>query len=352
MIKQKIAILTFYSEQNYGAVLQTYALCAFLKLKGYDPFLINRPIARVKRLNPYYHYMDLKFRLFRNIYLPTSTKKFRSKDDFLKRPIEADIYIVGSDQVWNKEITKDEYFDFFLWFAPPNSKLLSYAASFGSEKWLFDYEETILIKEQLNKFKYISVREESASILLKQVINIDSSIVLDPTFLLDNYNILSKRNITNNYLVCIKLAKGDNYYQDIVLNVSKKLNLVPIEVCGFYIPHKSKIKIKRFVSVKKWLSYIKSSSFIITDSYHGTVFSIIFKRNFVVIPSNFKRLTRIKHLLQQLGILDRLFENPDSLYESKIIFEDIDYNIVTEKLNFLKKETINELSNILNFNSL
>lgn len=343
---KKVAILTFYDELNYGAVLQTYALCKILKKNEYSPFLINRPLPKPKRKNPLYKLMEFKFWLFRLFFLPKTTKiKYRNNTDFEKYPINSDFFIVGSDQVWNRNLTNDAFYDFFLWFTPSKSVTLSYGASFGSEKWLYNESETVCLKKLLNRFNFISVREESAQKLLKEKFNIEASIVLDPTLLINDYSIIHKKNrIKNsNSLVCIKLAKYDFDYQDIVLFLSEKLNLKPIEVCGFYKPIEKKIKTKRFVSVSRWLTYIKDAKLIFTDSYHGMIFSIIYNKNFIVVPTNEDRITRIKYILKQLELEDRLFLNKNDIYNTNIIYKNIDYDVVNSKIKSLRKKSIDFL---------
>ena len=223
----KVAILTFSRTTNYGAALQCYALSSFIRKAGHEVIIFNAPLdsegaievslARLilrkikktlkniissnKQSNSEFvrYYRDEKekkediywdnqvkllFDSFNQTYLPPFTKELKNEQDFKKQYPQADLYIVGSDQVWNLSITQSQKKIFFFSFLKDEARI-SYAASFGgSTQWLGTKEETQEIYRLLKKFKGISVRENSGISILHNTFHLNGVEVLDPTLLL------------------------------------------------------------------------------------------------------------------------------------------------------------------------
>ncbi|WP_341226037.1 polysaccharide pyruvyl transferase family protein [uncultured Arcticibacterium sp.] len=338
----KISILTFHNANNYGALLQCYALSKVLKEKGHTVELLNfipskkaagasiksiiKRVIFIRRLNN-----------FRKEELPAVTIKYSSLNDLLEKPPKADLFIVGSDQVWNYDITSKHSEIFFFNFLRNETPRMAYAASFGLEKWEVGSKREE-IQSYLKKFISIGVREIEGGKILKEQLNSNSHLVLDPTLLLNDYTNLLKSNTgVKDAVVGFKFEKGKEWYDCIKyvasqygvkalsLNENKKIN---------------GIQSVRMPSVKNWLSHLNKASFIITDSYHCMLFSIILKKQFIALPANPKRISRMRSILKILNLDNRYYNSINDIYLDEHWKEEIDYNKVHLKLNELRKESL------------
>jgi hypothetical protein len=332
----KIGIITFHSANNYGAVLQCYALSETLKDLGCVVELVDLPLhAKVTQIRPLLRnkLMSLAFCHFREKFLPKVAGN----------TAEQSVYVFGSDQVWNPQITKSNYALFFGSWVKASIPKIAYAASFGLSTW--DYPlYTKTVKKHLESFQSIGVRESTGADICKDVFNVNCDKVLDPTLLRENYKDLFKKRKASNSMVCYIFGKDESSMEQI-RNIGEKCNLKPVLLNDARI--RSRIKSVVFPSVSKWLSYLESSKFILTDSFHCMVFAIIFKKNFIAIPAIPERAGRMLSLLADLGLESRFFQNIDNIHKSSIILEDIDYTKVVEKLDFLRKESLEFLNNSL-----
>jgi len=336
----KIGVLTFHNVPNFGAFLQAYALKRVVESFGHEVQIINL------KLNPQRTFIgkivekinDYSFETYRS-------KFFRFTDSYntLEREYDfgMDLYIVGSDQVWNKLITKKNCFNYFFDFLPSKSKRISYAASFGQKEWPFNESETEKIKGLIDRFDDISVREANGQDLLKNYLNRESSIVLDPTLLLTDYEeLIVDKNRENKHVTCFKFKRDQNFYK-FASQFTKKEKLKIRELRGIK-PCKGTL-LAPFPSIGDWLFYIKSAPYVITDSFHGVCFSLIFKKNFIVIPADIKRFNRIDNLLSRLGLIDRVFYSYDEILEDDRWKRPINYSDVDLNLDKLREESIEYL---------
>lgn len=333
---KKIAILTFHSAKSYGAVLQTYALCKFLRNKGFNVLIINlRPPAITGTLtwNPISWISAIRFGNFERKYFKYFPFKYRTAKALKENPPIADYYIVGSDQVWNSEITNEYQSNYFFDFVPDGKKLISYAASFGKSNVNIEDENKRSIQKLLNRFQAISVREASGVVIAKEIFEVVAKQVLDPTFLLSDYSCLTGNVVEKKHLVCVKFKKDQKFYET-VRKMADSSDLL-LEILDSSHPIKG-MKVIPKPSVKLWLKTIKSASFVITDSFHGVAFCIIFQKNFIVIPANISRFTRIENLLKALALDDRIFYSYDEMINDKRWLENIDYQSVLLKLDKLR----------------
>lgn len=349
----KISILTFSKEFNYGANLQCYALSKVLQDMGCEVQIIDAQLQPIKaslvtRIIRYPS--ERAFKKFQSKWLPPFTCKYNTLEDLKNNPPKSDVFIVGSDQVWNPDVTnRFDSMAYFFPFVPDDKTKLSYAASIGVSEWKHK-ELTEQIKGELQKFKAISVRETSGGQLLKTTFGIDSQVVLDPTLLLSSYDQICGEydagQRTKN-LVLFKFVK-DSKCDNVCLKIANEYGLKAVHLTN-------RRKVKGFsycpnASVKQWLNTIRYADFVVTDSFHCTAFCILFHKQFIVLPSFPNRAGRMQSLLSQLGLSDRFCNtieefnhNREKLYNSII-----DYNIVGNNLNTLRLDSMNFLTkNIL-----
>ena len=260
------------------------------------------------------------------------TERYTTLKELLNCPPKSDVYVAGSDQIWNKNITQNKYdLAYFLDFGTEKIRKYSYAAS-GD----FSEEDFLQIKEHILNFKKISVRENKLKNFMTEK-GINVSKVLDPTLLFndDFYNKYeSKINVPNQYILFYGLkTKGNNEIVKIAEKLSKEYKLVICDISPIKWKFKEKVIVKKFVGPSEFLSYIHNASYVVTNSFHGTAFSIIYKKNFMVNLPSLKN-DRITDLLHSLDIENRIvdYNNCDTL-------ESINYNVIEERFNDLRLES-------------
>lgn len=337
----KIGILTFHNVANYGAFLQMYALKRFLEKENQTVEIINLPL-------------ETKFSFLTGLVVKVINRKFDRdrKNNFTFTKLitkeskiskkDFDLVIVGSDQVWNKNITKENFTKYFFDFVDKDVIKCSYAASFGFNVWGYNQKETETISLLLKKFKFKSVREDiGLDFCINELQSENVRLVLDPTLLLDSEDYDKLISIDKNYgaYVCYKFKKGEEFY-DFCKRFNDKFECKIVELKGTK-PYKNLTKSIPFPSISVWLSSIKNSKLFITDSFHGVCFSIIFKKQFVVIPADITKFNRIESLLNILGLKTRIFYSYQEFLESDRWRDVIDYDSV---YNLLLKERANSFS--------
>jgi hypothetical protein len=275
--------------------------------------------------------------------LSNKTKAFYSYRSLKKFHFNADYYVVGSDQVWNPDITKNYAVQYFLDFV--NGKKISYAASFGKSEWNCNPKLTKEINDQLTCFSSISVREIEGLTILKECFKRNGSHVLDPTLLFNDYQKLHTHNRKyKGALLCYNVNPDINFLR-LIEEISEKSEF-PAILIGTRSKNKN-IKSLPFVKVQEFLGLFSDASLVITDSYHGVIFSIINKKDFYVINNHVGRFSRIKNLLQSLGLCDRIIDYGFSEGSSQLLNCNIDYSNVYEKLERLRLKSIDFLRDSL-----
>ena len=300
--------------------MQTYATCRILEQFGHKVSVINliHPKCRFNLFDLKSWkdvFRELLFIRFKLRYFPGLTKKMYYVDP-LKIPI-ADITIVGSDQVWNKDITGIFGYAFFLDFVNDDTLKISLASSFGKDEWDGDTDYTKSIKRLLDKFHYLSVRESTGVTILHDVFQCESIRLVDPTIAWGSFgNLLINTNQVNR--VFPFLLNADSGALAICQYISRELKL-PLFKHNF-------ITSRILNGPSHWITRIHNSSFIITDSFHGLVFSILFRKQFVVLCANEAKFTRLSSLLKLLS-LEHLYVRSvaDLAYRKKEILSGIDY---------------------------
>lgn len=345
----KISVLTFSKEINFGANLQCYALCKTLQNMGHKVDIIDIQLApysmswysavfRIPRL--------WLFRQFRKQHLNIFTRHYNSVDELKHDCPKSDLYIVGSDQVWNPGITKRlDPLVYFFSFLPVDARRISYAASFGTDTWQ-NPELTDEVKRLLKKFDVISVREDNAVQICRETFSVDAKQVVDPTLLLSSYDDICgkyNKNKEKNEIVYYEFIK-DSVRRQIISDFAKqqKIDAIYLYTNRSY----SGFKCKKYVSVAGWLNNIRYSRLVITSSFHCMVFCLIFHKKFVALPAFPGRNSRQKSLLKQLGLLNYFCDDPNKLGQTlKYALEtDIDYKDVDCKLSLMRRSSLNFLS--------
>lgn len=282
----------------------------------------------------------------------TLTEKVNNTQDLKRLAEQYDYFIVGSDQVWRKEYLKEitrYYFDFL----PDETPRISYAASFGKTELDYNANEIDKCKELIKKFKRVSVREYDGVEICKNYFKIDPYLVLDPTLLINKgeYEALIDNSKINPNLIGKKFALA--YVLDqapqIIHNINKycqelNLDVYFINVPKFGIDKKIPIDDCIFPHVSTWLYAFKNAEYVFTDSFHGSVFSIIFERQFFVFDNPNRGSSRLISLLNTFNLLSRLIQDDCHPHLQELI----DYSLIKHKLYLAKSDSINFLDKAIN----
>lgn len=362
----KIGILTFWwTTDNYGQILQCYALQQYLKKHGHEAFLIRynsyteinkhyltysfRKMFSLKNivsfskksvnkilLKIYRQNSNREFDSFRKKYISLSDRIYESYEDLKNNSPEADIYIVGSDQVWNpncigvgnakSKISNNIINAYFLNFG--TAKRISYAASFSNSKLPVAYKNKIT--PLLQEFDYISVREQEGVKICEECERSDAQWVCDPTMLLnaEDYRKLYQEDLnirikTKKYILLYILNNDIKFDINKVYNFAKEKNL---EVVYITANGKWDKKEQFNATVTEWLYLIDNAEYVITNSFHCGVFSTIFNKKYGIIPLSGKCLPmnkRFDNLFERANITSRYVNENDfsileNVYSSKI----------------------------------
>lgn len=355
----KIGILTQPLRTNYGGLLQAYALQTILKQLGHDVTIIDRCypktqslLSKILRVKNIIIGRDVACtNANKKSFVEENTSRFISKNYKLSNPIytteELKAYqqmeklgaiIVGSDQVWRPRYSPNIY-NYFLDFAEGKEvKRYSYAASFGVDNWEYNQHETEVCSKLAKLFDKISVREASAVNLCKEHLGVEAEHVLDPTLLLSqaDYKALLKRNThasDGNLFTYILDAGAEK--QSIINKISEAAGLKPY-ICMpklkfTYKNAKKSLNDCQFPAVEQWIQSFIDAEMVITDSFHGTAFSIIFNKPFWVLGNPRRGNTRMESLLATFNLKERIISS------EKIDSKDLNASINWESVNAIKE---------------
>ena len=338
----KIAVITYHYSNNKGAFMQAYALCRYLREQGHDLSLID---VRQKE-NASYGFIG---KIIKNIIVgnrlkkdirdlyPPLTRRYSSIEDLQQDPPVADCYIVGSDQVWNPNISKELMFAYFLDFGSKDMMRISYASSFGLSKWNID-DKSInnRIKSLLSSFKGLSVREKEGQELCEREFGCKPIIVLDPTFLNLEYNDIVGSCSPRKEILCYKINKTEDFWTYAPI-IGKEMGL-PLALLNYNLPHIG-FRYCFPPSLKTWMQRIASASFVLTDSFHGVAFSIINKKQFAVILNHNDRDSRLINVIRLFKLEDRMFNSVEEMVRDKRWENQIDYESVTKILDIEREKS-------------
>lgn len=331
----KISIITLQNVSNYGSVLQAYATQTYFQSIGYDVELVNywrKNMVDSNIANALVENEDLKlkkywgksyilkfiikklmimkirkrakpFRNFVQNNIITTKMVYTSFEQLLNNPPIADVYCVGSDQVWNSDWNEGLELAFYLGFVPKGKKKIAFSSSFGVEE--LSQREKGYVKQYLNDFDLITVRESSAVDLLNSINIIGAKWILDPTLIITKkqWESLVDKNMEKKEKYILVYQLNDNTFFDEAVKEAEKLTSSKVIRLEY---RKTKKYGKHVVnpSVSEWITYFYNADYVITDSFHATAFSINFEKQFInILPPKFE--TRIISVLKLFGLSNR-----------------------------------------------
>ena len=384
----RIGIVTYWSSSdNYGQQLQCFALQKYLIGLGHDTYLIKymptnhiplwRRIARsikyrllvsseqkekdkkLKLICEKNNLLNCRrgFKEFRDKYIKSTEIVYRNIKELRNNPPDADIYICGSDQVWNNSLKDSDTAGWFLDFGKPTVKRVSYAASIGRD---IDSSEINRFTKYLKNFNAISVREQKAYALCHQLGFDKSIIAIDPTFLL-NSSAYDSIEIDSNdidvagepyvFIYTLNIRTAEEIYWDDFQKIIAKdgLQIRSVSSSG-YLPARELLPgvQNEQATIPEWLSLIKHSEYVITTSFHGVVFCLLYHKPFYAVLLNneySKGNDRIISLLESLDLSFLIISNKESLTQAG--FDRIDWVEVDEKIVLLRKKSVHFIDEIL-----
>lgn len=383
----KIGILTQPLQNNYGGLLQAYALQKVLKDMGHEVWTVDsqfkkrsfrsRLVVLFKRfilkmifnrkdietiipIRPNYseiEYMQQHFISFKSNKMRLTQKTTLDDLNQLVEEYGFQTIIVGSDQVWRPKYSPNiaAYFLSTLQHKP-NLKRIAYGASFGTDVWEFSKSQTKKYRDLIKQFNLVTVREESAMHLCKNKFDIDATVVLDPTLLIRTETYIElftdKISIVKEDYILVYVLDKSRDLSDAVIRIASELK------CSLKIIEPEKPLDKDYSAnlndyvlppVEQWISDIKNAKFVITDSFHGSVFSILFQKLFLSLGNHKRGLSRFESLLNILKLQERLILNPIDITSDKLRHK-IDYDSVEKILERERNISLNVLNKHLKEN--
>ena len=356
---KKIGILTFHRANNYGAVLQSYALknvlinlktqtqiinylCPYMVYVIKYNFIPNKIKLLLQFLMTCTKYNRLKLYLnfkFFQIKFLNDTKIFSNKSIY-KSNKKFDLFIAGSDQIFSLRLTGFDK-NYFLDFVRDKNKCFSYAASFGLKFEDLTEKEKLFIKNNLKNFKFLSLREQQGLNIVNKLSNIKNDVHIDPTLLLNKKDWFKIMDIPKEEnFILVYLIHSDKKIIDYIncLSVQKNLKV-------YYISLES-INDNDFINIRitpqKFLGYFLKAKYVVTNSFHGLAFSINFNKQFFVDLSYKTANTnsRLENLLNLTKLKERLIDNIGTDYDKPINWDSVNKIIEKEReksINYLKK---------------
>lgn len=377
MQKKKIALVSYYKDPNYGTMLQAYALYKAIALLGKDSeyisyisYLPRKGImckiihiikqivkfflkTRIKGEFSFFQTKDFKstmdaFNNFHIKYIPESNQQYNALT--INESVHRyEHFIVGSDQTWSPYMNRSPYSINFLSFISESSKKSAYAPSIGTTDIPEDFQQRL--KKELSSFGNLSCRERSNCCLLEKLTSIKTEYVLDPTLLLDpsEWNKVAQavNEMPQHYILCYILGEK-NCIAKFAETLGEQHN-IPV----YYIVTRPKYLLKnnRLLGIgpAEFISLINNADYVITDSFHGTIFCVNYNVNFYsfskrdIVGDNVNNdNARILTVLIELGLANRFRKDNDDTFES-----DIDFAVVNSIITSRRKDSINYLKSII-----
>lgn len=349
----KIGVISSYAYiktvNNYGALLQYFALQQYLQRRGHEAFWIKsllphsklrvvlRHVKNYRSLRLLWHYYQCHggFMRFVDRHLRTTPREYVGNAALLKDGPAADWYITGSDQVWGGNLKEN-----YLRFVPDSSRKIAYAASFGRDRLVDDIRKEIT--PWVREFRAVSVREASGVDICEEM-GVKARHLLDPTLLISSADYPAQEPADKKprlfcYFINVSSAQYLRIEELKALTARRGLDL-KISACPYSEVHFERTHLV-FPSPEEWLGYYKTAEMIVTNTFHGTVFAIIYHRPFVTILQSgwsSQQNTRFLSLFKSLGLTDRIAAPGDDIEE--VMNRPIDWERVEENIRALRLHT-------------
>jgi len=361
----KIGTITFF-RKNYGAVLQAYALQAVLESFGHSAEIIDYEDKSLRANSLFDSWTNVKgvilnlftilrFRLFierkrrieefqkKNMHI--SSRKYFSSCELESTLSEYDIFICGSDQVWRPNTSCDRIRAYFLGFIKQGqANKISYAPSFGVSSVPQSYQQEI--QPWIDDISNLSVREETGSAIISQVVGKRANVVLDPTLLLERgeWDNVAKQSITEPSYILVYSTSQRGLFPELVKHI-KTTTRLPVVVLSLYslnlIPLADHVIYNAGPS--EFVGLFANATCVCTNSFHGTAFSIIYRKPFWTVPHNATN-SRMADLLRRIELSNRQLSSPAQFPETPL---EIDYSVPALLLNRHRRRSIDFLKNSL-----
>ena len=363
----RIGIVTLPLRLNYGGILQAYALQTVLERLGHQVSVIqikhngyssphgykalfvygkrallkmlgisDIPVYAEKQLNEQWPVVSAHTKQFKEQHI--HLKEVDSYDQLV--PSDYDVLVVGSDQVWRPLYSN--LYQCYLQFAEQwEVKRIAYAASFGTEEKEYDPEQIVKCNALIRRFDAVSVREDSGVSLCQEYFDIQAQHVLDPTLLLtkeDYIRIVEEKGTgQSDGNLFVYLLDETEEKEAMVNRVAKEKQLTPFSAKAKndynYAPVLDRVQ----PPVEEWIRGFMDAEFVVTDSFHGCVFSILFNKPFIVLGNTERGMSRFFSLLRLFELEGRLIADDENV---KCLFQSIDWMSVNSKLNELREASI------------
>ena len=358
----KVGTITFFNSENYGAVLQAYALSRKIREMGHECEIINYcnkdhgvahrygifensgnikgTIRDVLSLPRYYELKRKreKFKQFMRDYFLLSKETYRSNEDLRKNPPGYDAYVCGSDQIWKAEKGQYIHTPYFLEFAQYfTARTISYAPSFGKTSVPSHLRGEIV--QLLSKIMYLSVREMQGKRIIRELADRDAEVVLDPTLLLQaaEWDVLKKTPKMEGKYILVYSLQRNALLTDLINRVKKvtKLPVVVISATGVNFVRPAD-RVIYDADPGDFIGLIRKAACVCTNSFHGTAFSIIHRKPFFTVPHSTSN-SRISSLLDILELSHRQIKNTADISGDPL---SIDYTIAEGLLEAEREKSL------------
>jgi len=347
--KYDIMLLSIWYAANFGSMMTNFALYKYLEDMGYNCIFADIPDhlwpTSIVHRNPQFITRRFGYKHFK------ITGKYKNRTDLKKVNNLADTFIVGSDQIWNYNLCKTAGTFFYLDFVDDDKKKIAYGTSFGHSSFRGNAEESKTAGFYLNRFDAVSVRENYAVDLCRDAFGVDAVQVLDPVFMCAKEHYLKcideSRLVKNpprkKYVLAYILDPTEEKQQALektAQQLDADLICIPNAQVKDDLRAKWRLPIVENIDMEDWLYYFKNAEMVITDSFHGSCFSVIFEKPFVAIGNKKRGLERFYSLLLELGLLDQLVLSAEEIGEKQLVSAGaIDYSAVHDKLESLRERS-------------
>lgn len=361
----RIGIITYHRAYSYGARLQAYATATYLNSIGHLAEVIDysdigegpRPGISLKSAKTFIKTIVSyicsipnedkrrdRFRYFLENYIPLSSHRYFFNENLESLENNYDFIITGSDQVWCPQINLGDL-NFLLTFVKDKKKKLSYAGSFGVSH--LEEEDFLRYKNCLSTFNHITVREEEAQDLVFQMLGFKPEIVLDPTFLLpvEHWNKIAVNPLKrkDKYILCFKILSVNPVYYDLIEKLNKETGYKVIHIDTSYRYKHVKGKLFSTAGPLEFLGLIRDAEIIVTNSFHGTVFSILFNKSFYTVLNDNGKNSRLTTLAGKFGLLNRLISTSNDIKKLYIPIEYSGKNLKIQEEILSSQSILNDM---------